>query len=174
MERAKKQLLVVVDMQRDFIDGALGTEEAQKILPQVRARIRAAREKGFSVVFTRDTHGENYLSTQEGKNLPVKHCIEGSAGWQIAEGLLEEGDAVFDKPSFGSLELARFAAAEGFTDVELIGVCTDICVISNALLLKAFLPETALSVRADCCAGATPEGHSAALRAMSSCQIKIL
>lgn len=174
MEITDKKLLVVVDMQRDFIDGALGTKEAQRILPQVRERVRAARKEGFSVAFTRDTHGKNYLSTQEGKNLPVKHCLEGSAGWQIAEGLAEAGDAVFDKPAFGSVALARYAAAEGVADVELIGVCTDICVVSNALLLKAFLPEAAISVRADCCAGATPDGHSAALKTMASCQIEIL
>ena len=103
-----KNLLVVVDMQNDFIGGALGTKEAQDILPAVRARIALARERGETVAFTRDTHGEDYLSTQEGKNLPVEHCLRGSSGWQIAEGLAEEGDAVFDKPAFGSTELAEF------------------------------------------------------------------
>ena len=167
-------LLVVVDMQNDFITGALGTPEAQAILPAVQGRIRLARSRGETVVFTRDTNGENYLSTQEGENLPVPHCIRGTEGWQIAEGLVQEGDAVFDKPAFGSPALAKFAAERAFRHAELIGVCTDICVISNALLLKAFCPEMPVRVRASCCAGVTPQSHEQALAAMRSCQIKIL
>ena len=158
-------LLVVVDMQNDFITGALGTPEAQAILPAVQGRIRLARSRGETVVFTRDTHGEN---------LPVPHCIRGTEGWQIAEGLVQEGDAVFDKPAFGSPALAKFAAERAFRSAELIGVCTDICVISNALLLKAFCPEMPVRVRASCCAGVTPQSHEQALAAMRSCQIKIL
>ena len=167
-------LLVVVDMQNDFITGALGTPEAQAILPAVQGRIRLARSRGETVVFTRDTHGENYLSTQEGENLPVPHCIRGTEGWQIAEGLVQEGDAVFDKPAFGSPALEKFAAERAFRSAELIGVWTDICVISNALLLKAFCPEMPVCVRASCCAGVTPQSHEQALAAMRSCQIKIL
>ena len=169
-----KKLLVVVDMQEDFIGGALGTKEAQAVLPRIRERIAAARKGGYSLVFTRDTHAPDYLSTREGKNLPVPHCIAGSAGWQIAEGLAQSGDKIFDKPTFGSTALAEYAAAEGFAQIELVGVCTDICVISNALLLKAYLPEAEISVRADCCAGVTPESHARALDAMAACQVEIL
>lgn len=173
MEREKK-LLVVVDMQNDFIGGALGTQEAQSILPAVRARIADARKEGEVVVFTRDTHGDDYLSTQEGKNLPVPHCIAGTAGHEIAAGLCLAGERVFDKPAFGSIELAAYVKERGFAAVELVGVCTDICVISNALLIKAFCPEAEVCVRAGCCAGVTPQSHQTALAAMRACQIKIL
>lgn len=173
MKRAGK-LLVVVDMQHDFIDGALGTPEARRILPRVTERVRVARLNGETVVFTRDTHEEDYLSTQEGERLPVVHCVRGTRGWQLAEGLATEGERVFDKPAFGSTELAKFAAEGAFAEAELIGVCTDICVISNALLLKAFAPELRVSVRADCCAGATPAGHETALAAMHACQVDIV
>lgn len=173
MEREKK-LLVVVDMQNDFIGGALGTQEAQSILPAVRARIADARKEGEEVAFTRDTHGEEYLSTQEGKNLPVPHCIAGTAGHEIAAGLCLAGERVFDKPAFGSIELAAYVKEGGFAAVELVGVCTDICVISNALLIKAFCPEAEVCVRAGCCAGVTPQSHQTALAAMRACQVKIL
>lgn len=173
MEREKK-LLVVVDMQNDFIGGALGTQEAQSILPAVRARIADARKEGEEVAFTRDTHGEEYLSTQEGKNLPVPHCIAGTAGHEIAAGLCLAGERVFDKPAFGSIELAAYVKERGFAAVELVGVCTDICVISNALLIKAFCPEAEVCVRAGCCAGVTPQSHQTALAAMLACQVKIL
>ena len=172
MER--KKLLVVVDMQNDFIDGALGTPEAAAVLGKVRARIERARREGETVVFTRDTHTANYLKTNEGKRLPVPHCIEGSFGHALADGLAEEGERIFDKPTFASLALGDFAAAENFASVELIGVCTDICVLSNALLLKALCPEADVTVRADCCAGVTPERHETALDAMRACQIDIL
>lgn len=173
MEREKK-LLVVVDMQNDFIGGALGTQEAQSILPAVRARIADARKEGEVVAFTRDTHGEEYLSTQEGKNLPVPHCIAGTAGHEIAAGLCLAGERVFDKPAFGSIELAAYVKERGFAAVELVGVCTDICVISNALLIKAFCPEAEVCVRAGCCAGVTPQSHQTSLDAMRACQVKIL
>lgn len=172
MER--KKLLVVVDMQNDFIDGALGTPEAAAVLGKVRARIERARREGETVVFTRDTHTANYLKTNEGKRLPVPHCIEGSFGHALADGLAEEGERIFDKPTFASLALGDFAAAENFASVELIGVCTDICVLSNALLLKALCPEADVIVRADCCAGVTPERHETALDSMRACQIDIL
>lgn len=171
---AGKRLLAVIDMQEDFIGGALGTKEARAVLPRVRDRIAAARKDGYTVVFTRDTHGQDYLSTREGKRLPVLHCIAGTAGWQLAGGLAKEGERIFDKPAFGSTALAEYAAAERFAQIELVGVCTDICVISNALLLKAFLPEAEISVRADCCAGVTPESHERALAAMAACQVEIL
>lgn len=168
-----KTLLIVVDMQNDFVFGALGTKEAQTILPAVKARIEKARADGEQVVFTRDTHEENYLSTQEGKNLPVPHCIKGTHGWQIVDGLWD-GERVFDKPTFGSKELASYVAGGGFSAVTLIGVCTDICVASNALLIKAELPELPMMVEKACCAGVTPATHEASLLTLSSCQVKII
>ena len=173
-EKESKKLLIVVDMQTDFITGVLGTPEAAAVLPNVRARVAVARAGGERVVFTRDTQEPDYLSTQEGKRLPVPHCIRGEAGWQIAAGLVTEGDLCFDKPCFGSVLLAQYAAEQKFAEAELIGVCTDICVISNALLLKAFCPEMRVCVRADCCAGVTPAAHETALAAMRACQVDIL
>ncbi len=169
----RRECLVVVDMQNDFIDGALGTAEAKRIVERVKRRIEAAKEKGQDVVFTRDSHDEKYSETQEGRNLPVEHCRKGTFGWEIVDGLRMD-ELVFDKPSFGSTELGEYVRNKNYERVELIGVCTDICVISNALLIKAFSPETAVYVRADCCAGVTPERHETALRAMSACQIRIL
>lgn len=165
--------LIVVDMQNDFIDGALGTKEAVAIVPKVKAKIESFDGK---VIFTRDTHSENYLSTQEGKNLPVEHCIKGTDGWQIRDELdaLRKSEAV-DKPSFGSVELAEMLKneKEDIESIELIGLCTDICVISNAMIIKAYLPETPIEIDASCCAGVTPESHNRALDAMVVCQIKI-
>ncbi len=158
-----KELLAVIDMQNDFVFGALGSSDAQAILPAVEKRISAARQAGKTVVFTRDTHGEDYLSTQEGKRLPVKHCLKDSEGWQIVGGLQKSGDKVFDKPLFASVELAEYIRRENFERVEFIGVCTDICVVSNVLLTKAFSPETEVSVCAKCCAGTSAAAHEAAL-----------
>lgn len=170
-----RNYLIVVDMQNDFIDGALGTAEAVAIVDRVAEKIR-----GFDgeVIFTRDTHPETYLDTQEGKNLPVVHCISGSTGWQIREGLGEIRPClVIDKPTFGSAELGAFLAQrneeEPIGEITLIGLCTDICVISNALLIKAFLPEVPVRVDAACCAGVTPQSHRNALEAMKMCQIRI-
>ncbi len=169
-----KTLLIVIDMQNDFVTGTLGTAEAKQILPGVNEKIAAAQQ----VIFTRDTHGADYLSTREGQKLPVEHCIAGTWGHALAEGLLvPEGSRCIDKPTFGSTELAEMVK-EGFEAgeigaVQLIGVCTDICVISNALLIKAYCPELPLSVDAACCAGVTPESHERALAAMASCQIDI-
>ena len=168
------KLLIVVDMQNDFIDGALGTMRARRILPAVRARIAAAREAGEEVVFTRDTHGEDYLLTQEGKKLPVPHCVRGTPGWEIADGLVQEGDRVFDKPVFGSVELGAFVRDGGYLSAELVGVCTDICVVSNALLIRAFAPETEVCVRESCCGGTSEEAHREAISVMRCCQVGIL
>lgn len=170
-----QDLLIVVDMQNDFIDGALGTPEAVAVLPHVLDKI-----KGFSgkVLFTRDTHFENYLDTQEGKNLPVPHCIRGTDGWQIRAELdaLRTTEPI-DKLTFGSSELGgillRENAENPIGSITLIGLCTDICVISNALLAKTFLPEVPVVVDAACCAGVTPQSHQTALSAMKMCQIKI-
>ena len=171
-----QNILIVVDMQNDFIDGALGTKEAVAIVPRVAEKIR-----GFQgpVLFTRDTHQPDYLDTQEGKKLPVVHCVEGTEGWQIREELKALCmTAPIDKPSFGSTRLGELLlsmnAAESIGSVTLIGLCTDICVISNALLIKAFLPEVPVTVDAASCAGVTPESHQNALNAMKMCQIEII
>ena len=170
-----QDILIVVDMQNDFIDGALGTPEAVAIVPNVLKKIESFSGK---IIFTRDTHQENYMQTQEGANLPVPHCIENSFGWQIREGLLGHGEiAVLDKPTFGSRELGEMLLEleqqEPIGSICLIGLCTDICVISNALLAKAFLPEVPVSVDAACCAGVTPLSHLNALAAMKMCQIAV-
>ena len=172
-----RKVLVVVDMQNDFIDGALGTAEAVAIVPRVVEKIREYEPR--DVYLTRDTHYENYLETQEGRNLPVPHCIRGTDGWQIRAEVAEaaEGAAVVDKPTFGSAELAGRLMAERTRDaleLELVGLCTDICVVSNALLLKAAMPEVPITVDAACCAGVTPEKHRAALETMRSCQIRVI
>ena len=170
-----QKILIVVDMQNDFIDGALGTPEAVAIVPRVEQKIREFPGK---VIFTRDTHGERYLETQEGKHLPVPHCIKGTKGWEICPQLeaLREAEAI-DKVTFGSEKLGELLQEENrkeqIEDITLVGLCTDICVISNALLLKAFLPETPIIVDASCCAGVTPKSHETALDAMRMCQINI-
>lgn len=169
------KVLAIIDMQKDFIDGALGTKEAIAIVPKVAARLAQARADGETVVFTRDTHHADYLLTQEGRNLPVPHCLEGTDGWQIDAALAVEDAPIFDKPGFGSPALIEYLrslpALEG---VEFIGLCTDICVITNAMMTKVALPEVPLSVRADCCAGVTPQSHETALQAMRMCQISIV
>ena len=173
------KLLVVIDMQNDFIDGALGTAEAVAIVPAVAEKIAEYRENGFPVIFTRDTHFDNYMSTQEGANLPVPHCIKDTDGWNISSALDVDDSEIIDKPSFGSLELAEFVCemncdVGGFEGIELIGLCTDICVISNAMILKATLPEVKITVDASCCAGVTPESHTNALSSMKMCQISVI
>lgn len=177
---AEKRFLIVVDMQNDFVDGALGTAEAQAIVPAVAARIRAARDAGETVIATLDTHGEDYLDTQEGRRLPVRHCIRGTAGWALRPEIRDAlGDALrVEKPGFGSVRLPEIVRAEaGDADeiaIELVGLCTDICVVSNALLLKAAFPEARMTVNRACCAGVTPQRHEAALETMASCQIDII
>jgi len=161
--------LIVIDMQKDFIDGALGTKEAESIVDDVKAKIDAYRANGDEVVFTRDTHQRNYLETNEGMHLPVVHCVEGTAGWEIDPRLDTTGCEVIDKPSFGYTGWA----GRGFAEVELVGLCTDICVVSNALIIKALYPEIRVSVDARCCAGVTPESHRAALLTMKMCQVDV-
>lgn len=168
------RLLVVIDMQNDFVTGVLGTKEAQEILPLVNEKIAQAQR----VIYTLDTHGEDYLSTQEGRKLPVVHCVKGTWGHTLADGLLvKDGSEKIEKPTFGSVvlgETVRRMFERGEIDsVELIGVCTDICVISNAMLLKAYCTELPVSVDASCCAGVTPQSHETALNAMRVCQIAI-
>ena len=170
-----QDILIVVDMQNDFIDGALGTAEAVAIVPKVVEKVKDF--KG-TVIFTRDTHGESYMQTQEGRNLPVPHCIKGSHGWEVCPALepLRTGLTI-DKPTFGSAELGRLIleldAKEPVGSITLVGLCTDICVISNAMIAKAFLPEVPVTVDAACCAGVTPESHRNALNAMKMCQVRI-
>lgn len=176
-----KHILIVVDMQTDFVDGALGTPEAVAILENVTAKIKAyAADPDGVILVTYDTHAENYMETSEGKHLPVPHCIKGTAGWElhptVAAALEGVAYTPVEKPTFGSVELPALvkeaAAGEDFS-AELIGLCTDICVVSNTLLLKASYPEIPISVDAACCAGVTPETHKAALVTMRMCQIEV-
>ena len=171
-----RKLLIVVDMQNDFVDGALGTKEAEAIVQNVKEKILSYPEK--DVVVTLDTHEENYLDTQEGKFLPVVHCIRGTEGWKLNPEIeaVTKNAKVFEKPTFGSIRLAeslkQLLEWEDL-ELELVGLCTDICVVSNALLLKAAMPEVPISVDSSCCAGVTPESHEAALATMKMCQIRV-
>ncbi|MBQ9517240.1 MAG: cysteine hydrolase [Eubacterium sp.] len=173
-----KKFLVVVDMQNDFVDGALGTPEAQAIVGNV---VREIENFDGEVFATLDTHYENYLSTAEGKKLPVPHCIKGTDGWllnaDVQKALEAKGFTPAEKGTFGCVALPNMLAQKVGTEdfaVELVGLCTDICVVSNALLLKAIFPERAISVKESCCAGVTPELHNAAIATMKSCQIDII
>lgn len=168
-----KKALIVVDMQNDFIDGSLGTKEAQAMLPRLLAKL-AALPEDTDLIFTMDTHGEDYLTTQEGRHLPVRHCIKPSSGWELSAQLqpyASRAKKIIEKRTFGAKDLPE--ALAGYDQVELVGLCTDICVISNAMLIKAFYPELPLTVDADCCAGVTPASHANALSAMQMCQIEI-
>lgn len=169
------KVLCVIDMQNDFIDGALGTKEAEAIVDKVKEKIALYRKNGDRIIFTRDTHTEDYLDTAEGKRLPVPHCIKGSDGWQISPKLDTEGCEIIDKPTFGSYELAeRVAETENLEEVELLGLCTDICVISNAMLIKSRVYETPVTVDGTASAGVTTESHRNALESMKMCQINVI
>ncbi|MCD8120101.1 MAG: cysteine hydrolase [Lachnospiraceae bacterium] len=171
--------LIIVDVQNDFVDGALGTAEAQAMLPRLTEK---AKTFDGTILVTKDTHGADYMNTQEGRNLPVPHCILGTEGWKLAPSLLAvpavREAKVYEKPCFGSTtlaaDLAMLNAAGQVDSVELVGLCTDICVVSNALLIKAAMPEVPVSVDASCCAGVTPEKHEAALAVMESCQVQVI
>lgn len=174
------RLLIVVDMQNDFIDGSLGTKEAAAILPNVVGKIREYQKNEDDILFTMDTHFDHYLDTQEGKHLPVPHCIKKMKGWELHPALQEliagHDYPVYEKYTFGSSDLALAFSRGDYNhirEIELVGLCTDICVISNALLTKAFLPEVPVAVDASCCAGVTPESHENTLKAMEICQIQI-
>lgn len=169
-EEKPKKTLIVVDMQNDFIDGALGTKEAVAIVENVKKKIREYADRGDEIIFTQDTHHEGYLWTNEGKHLPVTHCIEGSNGWKIREGLYVEGSPCILKFSFGYTGWKDY----DLEDVELVGLCTDICVVSNALIIKALYPEISVKVDSSCCAGVTPESHKAALETMKMCQVEVV
>ena len=171
-----RKILIVIDMQNDFIDAALGTKEAVSIVEAVKEKIRSFPAE--DVIATMDTHDEGYMQTQEGKNLPVMHCIKGTDGWKIRPDIAEllTGARIYEKPTFGSTVLAadlKDLSEKEEIELELIGLCTDICVVSNALLLKASMPEVKISVDAACCAGVTPQKHLAALETMRSCQIDV-
>lgn len=187
------KIIVVVDMQNDFIDGALGSPEAQAIVPVMVERLKELNSNDNIIVFTKDTHYDDYMNTQEGKNLPIPHCIEGTPGWSICKPIASFVDygsnfcypynknitngRIF-KNTFGSIHLAEtiqdILLDSQVEEVILMGVCTDICVVSNAMLIKAFCPEVQVTVDASCCAGVTPERHLAALETMKSCQIKVI
>ena len=165
-----KKTLIVIDMQNDFIDGSLGTAEAVAIVDNVKKKIEEYKANGDEIIFTRDTHQENYMETNEGKHLPVIHCIEGTSGWEIRDVLDTEGCEIINKPSFGFTGWKDYS----FEEVELVGLCTDICVVSNALIIKALFPEIKVSVDSSCCAGVTPDSHDAALTTMKMCQIEVI
>ena len=172
-----RKILIVIDMQNDFIDMALGTKEAAAIVDEVKKKILSYSVK--DVMATMDTHEENYLKTQEGELLPVEHCIRGTLGWQLHPEIapLLDGAEIYEKPGFGSVRLAQDLKALSGTEeieLELIGLCTDICVVVNAFLFKAFMPEVKITVDSACCAGVTPEKHLAALETMRSCQINVV
>ena len=166
-----KRTLIVVDMQNDFIDGALGTKEAQTIVPNVKKKIEEYKARGDEIIFTRDTHLSNYLETNEGKHLPVEHCIDGTYGWIIADEVNYPEYKHINKKTFG---YTLWDYEGEFEEIEIIGLCTDICVVSNALILKATFPEINITVDASCCAGVTPETHKAALTTMKMCQINVI
>ena len=175
-----KKILIVIDMQKDFIDGSLGTPEAQAIVENVVGLI-----DGFDgeVLYTLDTHFENYMETLEGKKLPVMHCIRGTGGWQeeprVLAALKRKNAKCFEKPTFGSYDLVDYVYGavcgdDAAAEITLAGLCTDICVASNAILLRAKLPNTVIRVKADCCAGVTPASHQAALTTLSMCQMDVI
>ncbi len=176
---AKTDILIVVDMQNDFIDGTLGSKEAQAIVENVRQKIIDAEKSGAEILFTQDTHSENYMDTEEGKNLPVKHCIKNTDGWNISDRIWSEdvlSDAyVFEKGTFGSGELYKHLKVHYYDPViEVVGLCTDICVLSNVVRAKTALPNAHIIVDAACCAGVTPESHDTALNAMKAIQIEVI
>lgn len=171
------KVLVIVDMQNDFVTGPLGSPEAVNIIEPIRKRIDTYRNdpEHSSILYTKDTHGTDYLETQEGRNLPVTHCIKDTPGWEIVKELYLPDCQVIEKTTFGSFELAEVIAhLQSVESIEITGVCTDICVVSNALILKARFPEIPIFVHADCCAGVSKESHEKALDTMSMCQIRIL
>ena len=183
----KKKILVVVDMQNDFISGSLGSPEAKTIVPYVTEKIKNA-DKNTYIIFTQDTHEDDYLETQEGKNLPIKHCIKDTKGWEIEETILSTWNEVeipaarIEKPSFGSVTLIEVLhdiikteeSKENEVEIEFVGLCTNICVISNVMMAKAYFPEIFIIVDAKGCAGTTPYGHKCALQAMKDCQVNVI
>ena len=166
--------LIVIDMQNDFVTGVLGSKEAVAVLPNIKKKIDAYLAAGDEVIFTRDTHEENYLETNEGRHLPVPHCVKGTDGWQVVKEIDCPDCEHIVKPTFGYIHWAEHFKGSRSSEIEIVGVCTDICVISNALILKAIFPEIDITVDASCCAGVAPETHTAALTVMKSCQVNVV
>lgn len=169
-----KKYLIVVDVQKDFVDGALGTPEARAIIPRVKEKIAKAKADGVKIIFTRDTHYDDYMDTNEGRHLPIEHCVALSDGWQLFEGLDAKDGEILNKATFGSLRWEDYIFYQPDLEIELIGLCTDICVVSNALILKAMFPEAKIIVDSSACAGVTPETHEAALTTMKMCQVEVV
>ena len=167
------KFLIVVDMQNDFISGSLGSKLAEAIVPNVVEKVKNYDGK---VIFTRDTHFVDYMKTQEGRKLPVEHCVKDTAGWEICDELKPYIETVIDKITFGSVDLPNIIKdfGEEIEEIELCGLCTDICVISNAMILKATFPEVRLLVDGKCCAGVSVESHNTALDAMRAVQIDVI
>lgn len=177
----KKNVLIVVDMQNDFVDGALGSMTAVSIVPNVVNKIKSYAKEDDIIIVTRDTHNKDYLFTEEGKNLPVEHCIEGTGGHELNKNVLDslnEDAIIIDKPTFGALELGaklrQLSILYDIENIELVGLCTDICVISNAVIAKSALPNAHIKVDASCCSGVTPESHNRALDSMQTLQVEIV
>ena len=171
-----KKVLIVVDMQNDFIDGALGTKEALEIVPSVIEKIKTYENENSIIYYTMDTHFSDYLKTQEGMRLPVEHCIKNTVGWEIPKNILRDNLNIIEKYTFGSTKLFEKLSEmkDQIESIELIGLCTDICVVSNALLAKANFLDIPVYVDASCCAGVTPKSHNEALNTMKMCQINVL
>lgn len=170
-----KRVLIVVDVQNDFVDGVLGSKEAQAIIPAVKAKIEKYDKYGREILFTRDSHDGDYLYTSEGRKLPIKHCIMGTRGHRIVDGLETHNSRHIDKPTFGYAGWAEVLDMLGDPDsIEMIGLDTDICVVTNALIIKTLNPDIEITVDASCCAGSTPEKHKAALEVLKSCQIEVI
>ena len=173
-----KKVLIVIDMQNDFVTGSLGSEMAQAIVPNILEKLKKAKEERSIILFTRDTHEVNYLETLEGKNLPVEHCIRGTEGWEIIPEFKEytfvtsRSTNMVNKPTFGSIYLPTMIPNE-FEEIEICGVCTDICVVSNALMLRAKYPNARIIVDSNACVGTSVEAHESALTVMRSCQIEV-
>lgn len=169
-----KEVVIVIDMQKDFVTGCLGTKEAKEIVPNMVEYLK--NFKG-DIIFTRDTHSNDYLNTQEGLKLPIKHCIENTNGWEIIEELkpfINQDTKIFNKPTFGSVELTKYLVEQNYEKITFVGVCTGICVISNVLMTKANLPETPIYVMKDLCACVTPNSHKIALDSMITCQVNVI
>lgn len=173
-----KKILIVVDMQNDFINGLLGTKEAVSIIPNVVNKIKKYNDDNDLIFFTKDTHYDNYLETQEGRKLPVKHCIKKTNGWELQEEIKIFAENIYEKNTFGSIELAEtltiLTSKNKNIQIELVGLCTDICVISNAILIKSFIPEAKILVDASCCAGVSIQSHKNAIASMKMCQIEVI
>lgn len=171
----KNKLLIVVDVQNDFVTGSLGTAEAKAVVPNIMKKVEQYRKRDNVIIFTKDTHYDDYLDTLEGQNLPIKHCIKDTEGWEVVRELdakCSVTEKIYIKDTFGyKWNTLPWIDCH---DIEIVGICTDICVITNALVLKTHYPETQITVDASCCAGTTPERHKAALEVMKSCQINVV